>query len=151
MEAGQTKSPESSRSGGDHHQPANSLTLQHMGGGLGYPLASQSPWALSRQLIIPIPCINGCTGDKRLNYLDGEPPTTASLCLSMAVKHRSSDLQGRQIRPQVTSGDLSSSDSSLEVTSGHHSSPQVTVASGHHSAPQVTSGHQPQPQHHIQL
>ena len=83
VEAGQTKSPESSPSGTDH-QPANSLTLQHMEGGLGNPLASQSPWALSRRLIIPIPCINGYTGDKRLNYLDGEPPTTASLCLPVS-------------------------------------------------------------------
>ena len=126
---------------------------------LGYPLASQSPWALSRQLIIPIPCINGCTGDKRLNYLDGEPDRPPTLYARQAVKHRSSDLQGRQIRPQVTSGDLSSGDSSPEVTTrrprstkvtrDHHSPPEITTrhprspltTRGHHSPPEVTTRH----------
>ena len=55
------------------------------------------------------------------------------------MKHRSSDLQGRQIRPQVTSGDLSSGDSSPEVTTRHPWSPEVTR--GHHSPPEVTTRH----------
>ena len=61
---------------------------------------------------------------------------TIKLCLSgsEASQFRS---PGRQIRPQVTSGDLSSGDSSPEITSGHHSSRQVTTR--HLRSPQAIS------------
>ena len=93
-------------------------------------------------------------------------PRSPQAIWAQVTRHLRSPLvtRGHHPSPEVTTRHLRSplaarSHHSPLVTRGHHSAPQVTTrhptsplaTRGHYSSPEVTSGHQPQPQHHIQL